>query len=163
MAYLPFISRGLHIPRSNPSHVLHRRKGCLQISLSENLNDTDAWWCSAADGNYTNSTLFVDVTGPLSGVSNSTNLTSSTATSAISSQASAVSETVKAGYIVRASADWNVSCSVSPPCAIEQKAIPTSKIWPELPLPATCTCTLKDVSALEALPKLHQLSNLVAA
>lgn len=46
--------------------------------------------------------------GSLSGVTNSTNLTSSSVTKAISSQASAVSATVKAGYMVRADADYNV-------------------------------------------------------
>lgn len=69
---------------------------------------------SAAAGNYTNSTIFVDVVGSLSGVDNTTDLTATSTTSAIKDQADAVSETVKAGYIVRASADWNVS--LSPPC-----------------------------------------------
>lgn len=64
---------------------------------------------TAAEGNYTDSTLFVDVVGSLAGVTNSTNLTSSSTSSAITTQAAAVSETVKAGYMVRASADWNVS------------------------------------------------------
>ena len=63
----------------------------------------------AAEGNYTDSTLFVDVVGSLAGVTNSTNLTSSSTASSITTQAAAVSETVKAGYMVRASADWNVS------------------------------------------------------
>ena len=65
--------------------------------------------CAAAEGNYTDSTLFVDVVGSLDGVSNATNLTSSSVTSSITTQADAVSETVKNGYMVRASADWNVS------------------------------------------------------
>lgn len=64
---------------------------------------------AAAEGNYTNSTLFVDVVGSLAGVTNSTNLTGSSTASAITSQTAAISETVKAGYMVRASADWNVS------------------------------------------------------
>lgn len=62
---------------------------------------------AAAAGNYTNSTLFVDIVGPLSGT-NATNFSSNSVSSSLTNQTAAISATVKAGYMVRASADWNV-------------------------------------------------------
>ena len=61
-----------------------------------------------ADGNYTNSTLFVDFLGALPGT-NSSSFNSTAARNASQAIAAEISTTVKAGYMVRASADWDVS------------------------------------------------------
>ena len=67
----------------------------------------------AGAGNYTNSTLFVDVVGALDNI-NATDFNTTTAAAAVKTQAAQVEETVKAGYMVRASADWDVSCHALP-------------------------------------------------
>jgi len=62
----------------------------------------------AEDGKYNNSTIFVDLVGPLEGA-NYTDFNSTAADAAADSQAAKVTKAVKAGYLVRASAYWNVS------------------------------------------------------
>jgi hypothetical protein len=57
-------------------------------------------------GNYSTSTIFVDVVGPLEGV-DYTNFSASALSTAADAQAAKVSKAVKAGFLVRASADWN--------------------------------------------------------
>jgi hypothetical protein len=59
-----------------------------------------------ADGNYSDSTLFVDVVGPIANTTGAT-FDNKTALDAVTQQASYVTKAVKAGYMVRASADWN--------------------------------------------------------
>lgn len=80
---------------------------CLSIDL--------ACWL-AAQGSYNSSTLFVDVLGPLSGASG-TNFSSSAAREAVATQVKQVTDTVKAGYMVRASADWNVRLFMGSACS----------------------------------------------
>jgi hypothetical protein len=59
-----------------------------------------------ADGNYTDSTLFVDFLGALPGT-NSSSFNSTAARNASQAIAAEISTTVKAGYMVRAAADWD--------------------------------------------------------
>ena len=76
-----------------------------QAYTSHIADKDDSSGLLAEDGEYGSSTLFVDVLGPLT---NGTNFSTTAARSAVSTQAQQVTDTVKAGYMVRASADWNV-------------------------------------------------------
>lgn len=61
----------------------------------------------ADDGNYTSSTLFVDVLGALEGAT-PTNFSESDARSAAKAQSQRINKAARAGYMVRASTDWAV-------------------------------------------------------
>jgi hypothetical protein len=88
----------------------------------------DAYNSDAEDNKYSSSTIFVDVTGPLDGA-NYTDFNATAAGTGADAQAAQVTKAVKAGFLVRASADWNVSPPPRPP------SNPPTPICPHPPLP----------------------------
>ena len=68
----------------------------------------------AGSGKYDNSTLFVDIIGPVA--NNTDNFTMDAANTAVATQVAAVEATVKLGYMVRSSADYLVRGPPLLPC-----------------------------------------------